>query len=186
MANTFFNRRGFVDIGTTANAQLGALQLERLPPFLRALLVTDGTVTKILEAYFWEAIAVEVLSQTKLELASDLPFIETKAGETVVKRAVLLRGERSDHIYAYADSYFKIHQGQSHGLDAQLADELLAGHIGIGELLREMGLETFREIKDLGREQYQQAQEAIYRTYVISVDGSPTIQITEHFPLARY
>src|SRR5262245_31461994 len=34
-------------------------QFAGLPPLLRALLLTDGTVTKVLEAYLWEPIRVE-------------------------------------------------------------------------------------------------------------------------------
>ena len=40
-----------------------AVNWEQLPPLLRILLVTDGTVTKTLEAYYWERISVDQLAQ---------------------------------------------------------------------------------------------------------------------------
>lgn len=45
-----FRCEGFVRDGTIARADREPVAIDTLPPFLRALLVTDGTVTKILEA----------------------------------------------------------------------------------------------------------------------------------------
>ena len=57
-----FRCDGYVPQGTIRDSWGHAIPLAELPPFLRALLVTDGTVTKILEAYFWEPVVVDTLS----------------------------------------------------------------------------------------------------------------------------
>ncbi|MGI9283571.1 MAG: chorismate--pyruvate lyase family protein [Endozoicomonas sp.] len=154
-----------------------------LPPFLRTLLVTDGTVTKNLEAYFWENVSVIKQGQKAVTLEQDLPLINARKSSEVFKRDVLLQGSESQHIYAFAESYLR-----PEALQEGLKEPLIKGSIGIGELLRETGLETYREIVDIGREMYRPAQtkhesfEVIYRVYVIFIGGQATIQITERFP----
>jgi len=157
-----------------------------LPPFLRTLLVADGTVTKSLEAFFWEPVQVETIEQTLLKLDRALPNLDCNAGDTVLVRNVHLRGEKSQRIFAYANSYLVVDD-----LPTEVSDALLADKIGIGELLREMGLETYREILDLGHSnsemtELEQPKNCIYRTYVIQLNTRPSIQITEYFPLHIY
>ena len=189
MTATHFNRHGFIDGGIISNSRQETMDIQALPPFLRTLLVTDGTVTKSLEAYFWEEVCVELIQQEQICLQEDLPLIESNVGDSVVKREVLLRGKNSKEIYAYATSHFK-----TEVLGEKLSQELLSGSIGIGELLREIGLETFREISDFGQERQKLGtdasdvsnsgfEELIYRTYVISLDGRRGIQIQERFPI---
>ena len=43
-----------------------------LPPILRSLLVTDGTISRVLEAYFWEPIDTEMIRQERLETFREL------------------------------------------------------------------------------------------------------------------
>ena len=45
-----FRCEGFVPDGTIDSDTGRPVAIDTLPPFLRALLVTDGTVTKIIEA----------------------------------------------------------------------------------------------------------------------------------------
>lgn len=189
-----FNRHGYIDGGVVRNSRQESLNMQALPPFLRTLLVTDGTVTKILEAYFWEEVAVDLIDQQVVSLQETLPLIEKNAGDKVVKREVRLRGVQTNNVYAYATSYFK-----TEVLGEKLSQELLSGSIGIGELLREIGLETFREISDFGQERHKLGEnasdtsksnsgfeEVIYRTYVISLDGRRGIQIQERFPIDMF
>ena len=138
--------------------------------------MADGTVTKSLEAFFWEKVNVETMAQDDHELDHEIKSIEAKVGDHVLKRQVMLRGETSEQIYAYATSYLRLET-----LGAEIKENLLSGKIGIGELLREVGLETYREIIDFGEE-----PEMVYRTYVIHIGGNPTIQITETFPLSVF
>ena len=160
-----------------------------LPPFLRTLLVTDGTVTKSLEAYFWEPVAVENLGQEVVPLARDTPWLGLERGAEVLHRRVRLVGGHSGTVYAHAESRIRLTR-----LPADLRDELRQGRIGIGELLRECGLETYRELLDFGVGPVQGLahvftvpdETLVHRTYRIAVGHQPAILITEHFPLSVY
>lgn len=190
MLKEHFRSRGFIEGGIVHNCEKMAMDMEALPPFLRTLLVTDGTVTKSLEAFFWENIKVEMRMQEQCWLTQDLPFINAKTGEHALKRDVVLKGTKTSDIYAYATSYLLTGL-----LDEEVKQQMLGGKIGIGELLREIGLETYREIVDFGREVFNACTkeggepeyvEAIYRTYVINIGGNPAIQITERFPIRLF
>ncbi|MFT2090336.1 chorismate--pyruvate lyase family protein [Paraglaciecola sp. 2405UD69-4] len=187
MLKEHFRSRGFIEGGIVRNINEDAMDMEALPPFLRTLLVTDGTVTKSLEAFFWENIKVEKRWQEEVVLTTNLPFIQAKKEDLALKREVILRGISTNDIYAYATSYLRTEL-----LDENIKTQMLEGKIGIGELLREIGLETYREIVDFGKEAFQaynrlngepEYVETIYRTYIIHIGGKPAMQITERFPI---
>lgn len=172
-----FTTRGWLPGGIVVNRHNEALDVAALPAFLRTLLVTDGTVTKHLEAYFWEQVVVEAQAQAVEAAAQDEPWLELLAGQDVLARRVRLRGARSRRLYAHAASLVRLDR-----LPARLGEELVRGAIGIGELLRERGLETYREILEVGRG----ADDAVYRVYRILFHGRPAILIREVFPCAPY
>ncbi|MEO1767528.1 chorismate--pyruvate lyase family protein [Thiobacter aerophilum] len=176
-SRSYFRTRGYVPGGIVINARAESLHMEALPPFLRTLLVTDGTVTKHLEAYFWEEVHVDNLGQAEVILEAAVPALGLSAGEQVLRRRVRLRGRASKRCYGEAESLIRLPC-----LPERLQGELAAGRIGIGELLRERGLETYREILDVG----WAGPDAVYRTYRIMIRGEPTILITETFPCAPY
>ena len=180
MPKDHFRTRGFIEGGVIQNREDISVNISALPPFLRTLLVADGTVTKSLEAFFWEKVNVETIAQNDHKLAQKIEWIDANVGDHVLKREVKLCGESSGETYAYATSYLQLET-----LDTEVKDSLLSGKIGIGELLREIGLETYREVIDIGKE-IGKEDEVIYRTYVIHIGGNPIIQITEHFPLGCY
>jgi len=71
------------------------------------------------------------------------------------------------------------------------AQRLVENKIGIGELLRDEGVESYREILDLGVEKADETfwdieKEVAYRTYVIHIEDKPAIEITEWFPVDLY
>lgn len=173
----YFKSRGYVPGGILTNSKNELFSMERLPPFLRTLLVADGTVTKSLEAFFWEQVAVENLGQALLRLTQDVPALELLTGAMVLERRVRLLGVESGRAFALAHSLIKLE-----ALPAHLREDLQQGRIGIGELLRERGLETYREILDMG----QSTDDAIYRTYRIVIQQQPAIMITETFPCNVY
>ena len=152
--------------------------IAHLLPFLRVLLTTDGTVTKSLEAYFWEPISVVSLAQHYI---AEVPFnVETCLGNTqkLLKREVELCGVDSGKVYASAESFIAADR-----LLPSVREQLEAGQLGIGGLLRDCGLETYREILECGVEP---AVSKVWRRYLIHQGHSPIIQITESFPLAIY
>ena len=175
----YFKSRGYVPGGVLTNSKNEILHMERLPPFLRTLLVADGTVTKSLEAFFWEQVTVENLGQAPLQLTQDVSALALLSGATVLERRVRLLGVESRREFALAHSLIKLE-----ALPEHLREDLQLGRIGIGELLRERGLETYREILDVG--QAAATSDAIYRTYRIVIQHQPAIMITETFPCNVY
>jgi len=169
---------GYVADAMLADAEGRRLPLADLPPFLRALLVTDGTVTKILEAYFWEPVAVDTLEQ-RLETADrPVDWIALAAGDQCLVRDARLRGVHSDRAYAEALSLIR-----TEWIPADFRRRLIDREIGIGALIRDSGLESYREVLDLG---LAGEGTCVYRTYRIVIDRRPVILITEYFPLALF
>lgn len=186
----YFKTKGYVPGGIITNCKQENLDIEAMPPFLRTLLVTDGTVTKSLEAYFWEPVAVENLGQHPIELPGDIAWLGMKRGDLALQREVLLKGVQTNNVYVYAKSLLKLDL-----LPQPIRDDLLAGKIGIGEILRERGLETYREILDIGREIDESLApligetgrgELISRTYRVFINHEATMLITEKFPYRLY
>lgn len=162
----------------------GGLPLAGLPPFLRALLVTDGTVTKILEAYFWEPVAVDTLAQDLATAERDIPWVAVAPGDQVLIRRAQLRGTDSGKVYATAFSVIRTER-----IPPAFRQRLIDREIGIGVLIRDSGLESYREVMEVGATAaapQTPAGDRVFRTYRIIIDGAPVILITETFPLALY
>jgi chorismate-pyruvate lyase len=176
-----FRCDGFARDGVIAAISGEVLPLSRLPPFLRALLVTDGTVTKILEAYFWEPVTVDTLEQ-RFEVATEaLPWIAVEPGDPCLIRDARLRGTDSGRGFAEAFSLIR-----SELIPSELRQRLIDREIGIGVLIRDSGLESYREVLDVGLDRMADGAAAVFRTYRIFIDRQPVILITEYFPLALY
>jgi len=158
-----------------------------LPPFLRTLLVADGTVTMALEAFYDEPVDVVTMNQSSEALATSLPALVIEQGEEVLYREVILRGRQSDCVYASAYSLIrKAAVGQS------LYQALVEERVGIGTLLRNTAKGSYREILKLrvgglGDDLEIGAGELmVNRTYCVYLDSAPGILITEVFPVSRY
>lgn len=152
-----------------------------LPPFLRSLLVTDGTVTTVLEAWFSEAVVVQVRQQSRFILSAAIAPLGADVGEAVLDRHVALVGATTGRIFATADSVLRLA-----AMPEGLRGELVAGRLGIGELLRQKGVETCREIVAMRVPVAVDASQSVGRTYLIHMNVRPVIQVTEHFPIEVY
>jgi chorismate-pyruvate lyase len=159
-----------------------------LTPFQRALLVLDGTVTKFVEAYMMEPLRIVRLKQDTRTLAGPHRWLEVPAGAEVATRHVLLRGEYSDELYAYATSLVALER---------IPESLRAGIAqqggGLGRILDASEAETRREILWYGRERVKdlpwdpesEGEDFLTRTYRIILAGEPILLIKEHFPLGE-
>ncbi|MBK8970691.1 MAG: DUF98 domain-containing protein [Hahellaceae bacterium] len=152
-----------------------------LPAILRVLLLQDGTVTKTLEAFFWEPVTVGRLEQNiaPLNMGARLPDVAPEI--SVLHRTVDIRGDHTQQLYCRATSLIRLDL-----LPANVADLLTAGKIGIGELLRDKGLETYRELNDLFVSKAEQGEVQIARHYLVYIQQTAAISITEYFPLSVY
>lgn len=197
--------KGYIEGGMITSRNQQPVNIAKLPAILRTLLVTDGTVTKTLEAYFWEPIGITPQQQTLINLSQPLPDLHCDAGAEVLKRDVIIAGQHSQQTYAIASSLLNLRP-----LPNDVQQQLIAGEIGIGELLRDQGLETFRQVIDIftmpdeqnkqnntatnnfgehlsvSSEQQLKSHTFICRTYLIVYNNEPVIQVTEKFPMAFY
>ena len=186
----FDPRTGFAQQSAGPGGSGSLPDLSAVSPFLRALLVTDGTVTKILEAYFWEPIDVELLSHAQEVCEGAHPEIGVVRGASIVRRRVTLRGRITSSVYAFAETVMAID-----GIAADLRRSLVDERKGIGELLRARHLETYRELVGIERRQagewsvhlgIEPDTAVIARRYTIQLDTRPAMLITEAFPVARF
>jgi chorismate-pyruvate lyase len=166
------------------------LDLARLSPFLRVLLVTDGVVTRILEAYFGEPIDVDVLSHSELCSELSYPEVGVNIGDRIVSRRVVLRGRVTHEPYAFASSIVV-----SDCLPPEVRRGLIEERKGIGELLCANRLETYRELIAIRR--CDAAERACHlgvatgarvvsRTYKIHLNGRAAMLIEEVFSEERF
>jgi len=157
-----------------------------LSPLMRALLVVDGTVTKILEAFFLEPVRIQRLAQSVESITDGCNWLEATAGDDVMHRKVTMIGAISGRVYAFAES--RIMQDR---LSQRVQRRLEETELSLGRILLEDNAETRRECLWYGREcvtdvpetfvEYS-GHEFVCRTYRIIAGGRPLMVITEHFP----
>jgi len=186
--------------GPGLHAALQGLDRE-LPPFLRTLLVADGTVTMAIEAYYGESIEVRTINQLAMSLPEAMPMLGVEAATDILYREVILQGSDSGRVYACAYSMIR----RSVIADS-LYRELVAERVGIGTLLRNTAKGSYREIlsirqggiADVGDQLITDVSHSdedldnsiekglVSRTYCVYLDSKPGILITEVFPVSPY
>jgi chorismate-pyruvate lyase len=166
---------------------LAPVDMAALTPLQRGLLVTDGTVTKFLEAYALEPVDVLRLDQATARLAAPDPWLDLVAGAPVIHRQVMLCGRRSGRFFAWADSRIvaeRLSPAVRKGLDTERG--------GLGQILVNTGAETRRQCLWYGREARGGAPPRVLsiwpgdfltRSYRVLTAGRPMMLITEHFPI---
>ena len=92
-----------------------------------------------------------------------------------------LRGTDSGRCFAEAFSLIRIAL-----IPEGFRQRLIDREIGIGVLIRDSGLESYREVLDVGLDRTADGAAAVFRTYRIFIDHRPVILITEYFPLSLY
>jgi chorismate-pyruvate lyase len=161
-----------------------------LEPLQRIFLITDGTLTEILEAAFFERIQLIKLEQN-IAPASALPDAGDFEGvERLLRRKILLRGAASGRNYAYAESLIAVDQ-----LGPTFRDELLGSSTPLGRLWLEHKLETFKELREIRAQPAgalaahfgcQAAAALLMRRYRVFSAAKPVMTIAEWFPLSYY
>ena len=141
----------------------------------RLFLSTDGTVTHMLEALTRQDVSVEILDR---EVSGDRLY------RTVALRC---KSEQQPVVWARSTVHLPL-------LSAHVADELVDGDAGIGDLLRTEYTETRRSIVELNtrsdREEFPWYVETdasclLERTYQIYASEERIMTITEYLPKGR-
>lgn len=146
----------------------------------KALLVTDGTVTQLLEVFAGEKMRVQKLAQSVVK--GGPAWLAVGGDEDVIQRRILLRGDR--RAYLHAESWLV--PGR---MPAGMSEALTRTDTPLGHLWKAARLETFREIVDFRREENSevsallQTRAAILsRSYLVNTGGRPMSLVVEHFP----
>ncbi|MCK5878043.1 MAG: DUF98 domain-containing protein [Candidatus Marithrix sp.] len=158
----------------------------KLSPLQRILLVADGTLTKILEAYLTEELQVIKLSEEIVIIDEDILPLEIEIGCKVIKRKILLQGQISQRNWLYAESIIVIER-----LEEKFRTELIESDVPIGRLWSEYNIETFKEIISSTQElandlseyfNVDKQEQLLCRTYRVFSKQKPIMMIMEKFP----
>ena len=189
MPHSFFRSSGYTAKPIIQTSDGNEFDLSTLSPFLRTLRVMDGTVTKALSAWFWEPIRV-VSIHNKIEVLDEgIEGLKVSTGDLLLRREVALCGDKSQQTFACARSQVSLGH-----LPSSISESLKKGEMGIGELLRENGIETYRDIFNLDYQQHNLTDPILSgfdcpvfsRSYRIRVNQIPAIIVTEFFPIDQY
>lgn len=163
------------------------IDLSNLSYLQRIILITDGTLTNILEAYVLEHIQVLKISEKVEVTTKEIPILDLEVGSEVIDRKIFLQGENTKKNFIYAES--KIVIGR---LDEDFKNGLLKSQTPIGHLWLKFRLETFKEIIESGKEpanelsayfiDTQPKDQLLFRTYRVFSNRKPIMMITEKFP----
>ncbi|CCH98443.1 MULTISPECIES: chorismate--pyruvate lyase family protein [Microcystis] len=162
------------------------LNLSELSTLQRIILITDGTLTDILEIYLLEKMSIVKLSEEAVYLEEDLPVLDLEKGSKIIKRKIFLCSTVSQKNLVYAESIIVIDR-----LDTKFQEELINSGKPIGKLWLENRMETFKEIVDLSQEragdlaedfQISPEEKLFSRTYRVFSQKQAIMMITEKFP----
>jgi len=154
-----------------------------LTPFLRALLLTDGSITTLLEAFTNREVKVAGLKQKTISSGNELAVeLNINPGEELNEREVILSA--GDVPVVYAKSYAVISR-----LGGDARNDILKTDVPIGKILRRHKLETHREIREIGLKHDDKIagilnlnnDKILFRSYVIIQKNVPLMKIEEYF-----
>lgn len=164
--------------------------LTKLKNFQKILLITDGTVTHLLEQYLGESIIVNKLSEKSIRDKNQLPALQKNTVEEddlpVIHRRILLQGQSSHRNWLYAESTIITNH-----LPADFRHDLLCSKQPIGKLWVKYQLETYKTLIAAGYETMAETPDyfnlpmdtqLVARTYTVYSGGKIIMIITEKFP----
>jgi chorismate-pyruvate lyase len=171
-------------------AHLADVDLSCLEPTLRSLLLTDGTVTRALEAQALATVAVEVVEQANAPLPRAVARqLDARHGESAVRRLVEI---------GLAEQPTPLIWAESHILPERLPDDFLgvldSAPEGIGESLQQVRLESCRDLLWFGFDSVpawsdvtpKSPARVITRCYRVIAGARPCLLIAESFAVERH
>jgi beta-ribofuranosylaminobenzene 5'-phosphate synthase len=161
-----------------------------LPPFQTVLLLTDGSVTTLLEAISGAEVCVKTIAQNVVPAGGPVAaLLDIRQGDPVNHRIVELINCTTGEILIYAVSHTPLGR-----LEPGFRDDLMRADIPIGKILKKHRIESRREISDIRlvspdpdlRRRFDTGPETRFlsRTYRIIRNDLPFMAIEELFPVA--
>ncbi len=120
---------------------LNDVKVSELSATQRMLLTTDGTVTTLLENLKLEPVYAEPCAATPLDCGDVAVWLQLGEQDSVRERRIFLVGQYSGRHYVMARSAIVEHRASGEFFAA-----LAQAHGGLGEVLRQVGMETTREL----------------------------------------
>lgn len=176
---------GYFVAQTRRPGELWDVDVFALTPYQRALLTSDGTVTRLVEASALEPLTVDVLDQRVVEIGDEqASLLELPAAAaSIVRRRVAITGRQSIRVHVLAESFLV-----SSRLPRAFTRSLSDNPKGLGEVIDQLRLETRRELLWFGyatppgwAKRPASELPLLTRSYRIIIAGAPAILITEHF-----
>ncbi len=165
------------------------VDLNNVSRFQKILLITDGTVTKLLEYYLEESITVYKLNEEITHNISVFPHhseLSIDSPQNTLQRKIFLQGELTGKNWIYAESTILIDQ-----LTSDFRRDLLESNQPIGKLWIKYRLETYKSILSTQEEKagdlapyfnIKADDLIISRTYSVYSNKKVIMIITEKFP----
>lgn len=139
-------------------------QLPHLSPLRKVLLLTDGSVTTLLEVISGEPVEVRTIAQEIVPADGvRADRLACAPGDPVNRRVVNLVGARTGRVFVHALSFTPLDR-----LVPGARDDLLAADIPIGRILLRHRIETRRELSGVA---IVRAGPALGRTFGVAPDA---------------
>lgn len=155
------------------------------------LLMTDGSVTTLLEVITGKPVVVTTLLQQVVEAdAERASALDVEEGDNINYRVVVLKNDGNHQPLIYAESYTPIAR-----LKKEFRHDLMKADIPIGRIMNQRKIESRREIRRIEivcneevSELFGVAQNVplLSRTYDIISHDTVLIRITETFPSTSF
>lgn len=157
--------------------------LEKTIDLINIVMDNDGSVITLLESIFDEEISIENVNQRYYKVNSN-EWSDVEENELILMRNVFLSGKESNEKYSYATSLIRTKY-----LPKSIVRELEKGEFGIGKIIKENKIETYREIVEqktsdscLLQSMFSTKGIVSSRVYKIYFQGTPVMLITEYYP----
>jgi chorismate-pyruvate lyase len=159
----------------------------KLSPFQRIILISNGTLTKLLENLVREQLTVIKLHESEEASEDAIPYLDLPPRHPVIHRKICLQGQNTGTNWLYAESIIVPER-----LPPLFRMELLDTETPIGNLWSKHRVETFKELLPPFEE--PAGQLAIHfnvspehmllgRTYRVFSHQQPIMMLTEKFPI---
>lgn len=163
-----------------------ATEIDRLDPFLRGLLFTDGTVTRALGAQLLAPVAVERVDLVEIPVQPSVArCLALPEGEEAARRRVAIGVGTPPETVLWAES-FMVYDRLPPGFIALLD----TAPDGIGQSLQRFGMESSRELLWFGLDSVPEwvdgpgpTDVTLRRLYRIVSGHNPAILISEYFAI---
>jgi beta-ribofuranosylaminobenzene 5'-phosphate synthase len=157
----------------------------------RLLLMTDGSVTTLLEVLTGKPVVVTTLLQQVVKADTDKAAdLDVAEGDNINYRVVVLKNEDDDRPLIYAESYTPVAR-----LQKEFRHDLMKADIPIGRIMAQRKIESRREIRHIATTLNEELSDLFHvahdipmlsRTYDIISHCMVLIRITETFPSTNF